>query len=108
MAAQEDTDYFTKYMEMVEGTPDPIVRGVLLFFKTIFSNEELTKLEKDISNQEEYSLENTEKILDEYDVADEVHRQIILLLNKKFKEACEKKELTHKKLDFIRSIKKKH
>ncbi|MCF2144328.1 MAG: hypothetical protein K9W42_11565 [Candidatus Heimdallarchaeota archaeon] len=103
-----ETDYFKEYMQTASGEPTLIVRGVLLFFKSLFSNEELDNLEKSISNQKTYTLENTKKILDENNVDEETARQIIALLNKKFKEAIEKKELTTKKLDFIRSIKKKH
>ncbi|TFG01740.1 MAG: hypothetical protein EU542_06465 [Promethearchaeota archaeon] len=107
---KDDHDYMKDYMATVEGTPDPIVQGVLLFFKNQFTNERLDSLRTEISNQQEtgYSLENTEKILDKYELDDETSRQIIALLNKKFKEAIEKKELTSKKLAFIRSIKKKH
>lgn len=95
-------------METSAGEPILIVRGVLLFFKSTFSNEKLEELEQDISYQDNFSLENTQKVLDSHKVEDEIARQIIMLLNKKFKEAIEKKAMTSKKLDFIRSIKKKH
>jgi hypothetical protein len=103
-----ENDYFRDYMQTAAGEPTLIVRGVLLFFKSTFSNEKLEKLEHDISYQENYTLESTQKVLDSHKVEDEIARQIIMLLNKKFKEAIEKKEMTSKKLDFIRSIKKKH
>jgi len=105
----EENDYFHKYMQTVSGTPEPIIRGVLLFFKSVFSNEELSGMERDISHQEAYSLDNTQKILNtKYGVGEETIRQILQLMNKKFKEAIEKKELTSRKLDFIRNVKKKH
>ncbi|NHJ83888.1 MAG: hypothetical protein FK734_00415 [Asgard group archaeon] len=104
----EQADYFSKYMEKAAGTPEPIVRGVLLFFKSTFTNEQLEYFEKSISNLDVYSLANTQKFLKANDVGDEISRQIIQLLNKKFKEAIEKKAITEKKLDFIRSVKKKH
>jgi len=103
-----ETDYFNEYMKTASGEPTLIVRGVLLFFKSTFSNEELENLEKSISSQPEFTLARTKKILDANGVDEEIGRQILALLNKKFKEAIEKKELTTKKLDFIRSIKKKH
>ncbi|NHJ48395.1 MAG: hypothetical protein FK733_11480 [Asgard group archaeon] len=103
-----ENDYFRDYMETSAGEPILIVRGVLLFFKSTFSNEKLEELEQDISYQDNFSLENTQKVLDSHKVEDEIARQIIMLLNKKFKEAIEKKAMTSKKLDFIRSIKKKH
>ncbi|MHA1121840.1 MAG: hypothetical protein ACTSPC_03425 [Candidatus Heimdallarchaeota archaeon] len=105
----EENDYFHKYMQTVSGTPEPIIRGVLLFFKSVFSNEELSGMERDISHQEAYSLDNTQKILNtKYGVGEETIRQILQLMNKKFKEAIEKKEITSRKLDFIRNVKKKH
>ena len=105
----EENDYFHNYMQTVLGTPEPIIRGVLLFFKSVFSNEELASMERDISHQEAYSLDSTQKILsNKYDVGEETTRQILQLMNKKFKEAIEKKELTSRKLDFIRNVKKKH
>jgi uncharacterized phage-like protein YoqJ len=107
MAAKEK-DFMAEYMKTAQGTPEPIVQGVLLFFKSRFSNEELDSIRTDISQQKDYSLENTHKILEKYDVEDETARQIVVLLNKKFKEAIEKKAMTSKKLDFIRSVKKKH
>lgn len=107
MATQE-TDYFHNYMKTATGTPEPIIRGVLLFFKSTFTNEMLDTLEKQISQQEAYSLESTEKILNNHDVEKETTRQILQLMNKKFKEAIEKKAITSQKLDFIRSVKKKH
>jgi hypothetical protein len=103
-----ENDYFFKYMETAAGEPTLIVRGVLLFFKSTFSNEELEQLENDISYQKKHSLDGTQKVLDSHKVDEEIARQILQLLNKKFKEAIEKKEMTSKKLDFIRSIKKKH
>jgi hypothetical protein len=103
-----ENDYFQEYMKTAAGEPTLIVRGVLLFFKSTFTNEEMEQLENDISYQENYSLVNTQKVLDSHSVEDEISRQIIQLLNKKFKEAIEKKAMTSKKLDFIRSIKKKH
>jgi len=105
----EENDYFHKYMQTVSGTPEPIIRGVLLFFKSVFSNEELANMEREISHQEAYSLDNTQKILStNYGVGEETIRQILQLMNKKFKEAIEKKEITSRKLDFIRNVKKKH
>ncbi|NPE06673.1 MAG: hypothetical protein GNW80_00185 [Asgard group archaeon] len=105
----EESDYFHLYMNTVSGTPEPIIRGVLLFFKSIFSNEELSSMERDISHQDAYSLVSTQKILSsQYGVGDETIRQILQLMNKKFKEAIEKKEITSRKLDFIRNVKKKH
>jgi len=105
----EEQDYFNKYMQQVSGTPEPIIRGVLLFFKSVFSNEELANMERDISHQESYSLDSTSKILSgTYGVGQETVRQILQLMNKKFKEAIEKKESTSRKLDFIRNVKKKH
>ncbi len=107
MTAQEN-DYFHDFMNTVTGTPEPIIRGVLLFFKSTFTNEMLETLERQISHQEAYSLDSTQKILDKHDVEAETSRQILQLMNKKFKEAIEKKAITSKKLDFIRSVKKKH
>ncbi|NHK31917.1 MAG: hypothetical protein FK730_11235 [Asgard group archaeon] len=103
-----ENDYFQKYMKTAAGEPTLIVRGVLLFFKSTFTNEEMEILENDISYQEEFSLANTQKVLNNHSVEEEISRQILQLLNKKFKEAIEKKAMTSKKLDFIRSIKKKH
>ena len=103
-----ENDYFQEYMKTAAGEPTLIVRGVLLFFRSTFSNEEMEKLEHEISYQENYSLLSTQKVLDNNKVEDEIGRQILQLLNKKFKEAIEKKAMTNKKLDFIRSIKKKH
>jgi len=105
----EENDYFHNYMQTVTGTPEPIIRGVLLFFKSVFSNEELAGMERDISHQDAYSLDSTKKILsNQYGVSEETIRQILQLMNKKFKEAIEKKESTSRKLDFIRNVKKKH
>lgn len=104
----EDQDYFNVYMKTAQGTPEPIIKGVLLFFQSRFTAEKMDELMTEISNQDHYSLENTVAILHTYNVEDEIQRQIIALMNKKFKEAIEKKELTAKKLDFIRSVKKKH
>jgi hypothetical protein len=95
-------------MQKAQGTPEPIVKGVLLFFQSRFSAEKMDTLMTEISQQDHYSLENTVTILHSHGVDDEIQRQIIALMNKKFKEAIEKKELTAKKLDFIRSVKKKH
>ena len=105
----EESDYFHLYMQTVSGTPEPIIRGVLLFFKSVFSNEELAGMEREISHQDAYSLDSTSKILSgNYGVGEETIRQILQLMNKKFKEAIEKKESTSRKLDFIRNVKKKH
>ena len=106
--ATQDNDYFNEYMQTAQGLPIPIVRGVLIFFKSTFSNEELETLEREISQLEDATLENTQKILKTYNVGEEITRQILVLLNKKFKEAIEKKAITSQKLDFIRSVKKKH
>lgn len=103
-----ENDYFKQYMQTAVGEPTLIVRGVLLFFKSTFTNEELEQLEHDISYQDNFSLTGTQKVLNGHNVEDEISRQILQLLNKKFKEAIEKKAMTSKKLDFIRSIKKKH
>jgi len=103
-----ENDYFKKYMQTAAGEPTLIVRGVLLFFKSTFTNEELEQLEHDISYQEHYSLTSTQEVLNDHKVEEEITRRILQLLNKKFKEAIEKKAMTSKKLDFIRSIKKKH
>ena len=103
-----DDDYFKKYMATASGEPTLIVRGVLLFFKSSFTNEEMSKVETEISNQDSYTLKSTESILDKNNITDEIARQILALLNKKFKEAIDKKEMTTKKLDFIRSIQRKH
>ncbi len=104
----EEVDYFKEYMTEAAGEPTLIVRGVLLFFKSSFSNEDLDALEQDISYQDSYNLETTQEVLLNHNVPDEISRQILALLNKKFKEALEKKEMTEKKLEFIRTIKKKH
>jgi hypothetical protein len=105
----EESDYFNLYMQTVSGTPEPIIRGVLLFFKSVFSNEELANMEREISQQDAYSLSSTSKILrGNYGVEQEIVRQILQLMNKKFKEAIEKQEITSRKLDFIRNVKKKH
>ncbi|MBN1329236.1 MAG: hypothetical protein JXA54_07160 [Candidatus Heimdallarchaeota archaeon] len=104
----EELDYFQEYMNEAAGEPTLIVRGVLLFFKSAFSNEGLDALEQDISYQETYNLKATHEVLLNHNVPDEISRQILALLNKKFKEALEKKEMTEKKMDFIRTIKKKH
>jgi len=104
----EDQDYFNAYMRTVLGTPEPIVKGVLLFFQSRFTAEKMAELVTEIAQQEHCSLENTITILHSHSVDDEIQRQIIALMNKKFKEAIEKKEATAKKLDFIRSVKKKH
>ncbi|MHA1124564.1 MAG: hypothetical protein ACTSO7_08090 [Candidatus Heimdallarchaeota archaeon] len=104
----EDPDYFNKYMQTALGTPEPIIKGVLLFFQSRFTAAKMDELMSEISQQEKYTLDNTVTILHSYGVDDEIQRQIIALMNKKFKEAIEKKELTAKKLDFIRSVKKKH
>ena len=95
-------------MKTADGTPDLIVHGVLLFFKSTFSNEELDNLRQGLSYLPEYSMSNAEQFLREQSVPDEISRQILALLSKKFKEAIDKKAMTAKKLDFIRSVKKKH
>jgi hypothetical protein len=95
-------------MKTATGTPEPIIKGVLLFFQSRFTAEKMDQIMTDISQQPNYSLKNTSEILHSHSVDDEIQRQIIALMNKKFKEAIEKKELTSKKLDFIRSVKKKH
>jgi len=106
MAAE--TDYYKMYMKEATGEPVLIIRGVLLFFKSSFTNEEMSALEHDLTYQDPHTLVNTQETLLNHNVTDEISRQILALLNKKFKEAVEKKEMTTKKLDFIRSIKKKH
>ncbi|MBD3192097.1 MAG: hypothetical protein GF308_15735 [Candidatus Heimdallarchaeota archaeon] len=108
MAVAEQEDYMEKYMKTAEGTPDLIVHGVLLFFKSTFDNETLDELKQGLSYLPEYTLEEAKKFLDEKEVPSEITRQILTLLNKKFKEAIEKKKLTSKKLEFIRNVKKKH
>ncbi|MHA1187504.1 MAG: hypothetical protein ACTSSK_11635, partial [Candidatus Heimdallarchaeota archaeon] len=80
----------------------------LLFFQSRFTAEKMAELVTEIAQQEQCTLENTITILHSHSVDDEIQRQIIALMNKKFKEAIEKKELTSKKLEFIRSVKKKH
>ncbi|MHA1441348.1 MAG: hypothetical protein ACTSPK_05685, partial [Candidatus Heimdallarchaeota archaeon] len=80
----------------------------LLFFQSRFTAEKMAELVTEIAQQEQCTLENTITILHSHEVDDEIQRQIIALMNKKFKEAIEKKELTSKKLEFIRSVKKKH
>ena len=104
----EERDYFNEYMQTVHGTPEPIVRGILLFFQSRFTAEKMDLLVTEIAQQVHCTLENTIAILHSHEVDDEIQRQIMALLNKKFKEAIEKKELTAKKLDFIRQVKKKH
>ena len=103
-----EKDYFHEYMKTAEGTPELLVRGVLLFFKSSLTNEDIQELEKKISNQDNYSINGTNKIFDAHGVPIETGRQITALLNKKFKEAISKREITTKKLDFIRNVKKKH
>jgi len=105
----DEKDYFNIYMARAAGTPEPIIRGVLLFFQSIFDEAKTNELVTELSQQEIYTLAHTEKLLKEnHNVSDEIVRQIQQLMQRKFKEAIEAKEKTQEKLDFIRSIKKKH
>lgn len=108
LAVAEQEDYMEKYMKTAEGTPDLIVHGVLLFFKSTFENERLEELKQGLSYLPEYTLEAAQQFLKEKEVPAETTRQILTLLNKKFKEAIEKKKMTSEKLEFIRNVKKKH
>ena len=47
-----EKDYFHEYMKTADGTPELLVRGVLLFFKSSLTNEEIEELQKKISEQE--------------------------------------------------------
>lgn len=105
----EKQDYFKGYMDIVTGTPEPVVKGVLLFFLSKFGEEKVNEMTTVLSQQEVYTLESTEALLkNRFKVDDETTRQILQLIQKKFKEAISAKESTSEKLAFIRSIKKKH
>ncbi|MFW9923765.1 MAG: hypothetical protein ACFFDW_10820 [Candidatus Thorarchaeota archaeon] len=104
-----ENDYFLEYMNEAEGTPEPIIKGVLLFFQSTFGEQQIEEMVTVLSNQDEYTLKHTEKVLKaKYNVGEEIIRQITQLMQKKFKDAIEAKEKTQEKLAFIRSIKKKH
>jgi len=104
-----EQDYFKEYMNVVEGTAEPVVKGVLLFFLTKFGEEQVEEMTSVIAQQNDCTLPNTEKLLkSKYNVDDETIRQILQLMQRKFKEAISAKEATSEKLAFIRSIKKKH
>ena len=105
----EEQDYFKEYMKIVEGTAEPVVKGVLLFFLTKFGEELVDEMTTVIAQQPDCTLPKTEKLLkSRYDVDDETCRQILQLMQRKFKEAISAKQATSEKLAFIRSIKKKH
>ncbi len=105
----EEQDYLDEYMKIVEGTPEPVVKGVLLFFLSKFGEKQVDEMTSEISQQEVITLESTAELLKtKYAVDAETIRQILQLMQRKFKEAISAKESTSEKLAFIRSIKKKH
>ncbi len=105
----EEKDYFKEYMATVEGTAEPVVKGVLLFFLSKFGEKQVDEMTTVIAQQKICTIEETEKLLKtNYSVDDETTRQILQLMQRKFKEAISAKESTSEKLAFIRSIKKKH
>lgn len=105
----DEQDYFKGYMEIVEGTPEPVVKGVLLFFLSKFGEKKVEEMTTALAQQEVYTLESTEAMLkNRFEVDDETTRQILQLIQRKFKEAISAKQSTSEKLAFIRSIKKKH
>ena len=96
-------------MHQADGTPEPIFKGVLLFFQSKFGEDMINEMTSVLSQQEIYTLDNTELVLKkQYNVDTETIRQIQQLMQRKFKEAIDAKAKTKEKLDFIRSIKKKH
>ncbi len=105
----EEKDYFKAYMKLVEGTPEPVVKGVLLFFLSKFGEKQVNEMTSAIAQQPICTLVSTEELLKtDYSVDEETIRQILQLMQRKFKEAISAKESTSEKLAFIRAIKKKH
>ncbi|NHJ06319.1 MAG: hypothetical protein EAX90_15945, partial [Candidatus Heimdallarchaeota archaeon] len=71
-----EKDYFNIYMSQASGTPEPIIRGVLLFFQSIFDEAKTNELVTELSQQDIYTLDHTEKLLKEkHNVSEEIIRQ---------------------------------